>query len=352
MGWKKADVQSSIEGRNDVRLGPPYVRLESGPGGKPKKTWFRLLPPREDHDSNRFYKWVRIHFGVGGNNRTVACPQFDDRYCPVCAEVRSLEQNGFEREARDLSARTRALMNVLELDAEGNVVDNEVKVFAAPKEVINKLLDALDELDPHTRDITDPDTGRFFWVKKRGKKVTEVEYEVGVHETPSAMEEEWLGFLDDMHDLVHVYPTVTSEALAGLLSAGHGDPFAALPAGAVEGEVRELTPTTNGSRPRFPTDDDDEPTPAPAAPRARASAPAPATPSSDGPPTRSRPRASAPAAAPAPAAAASDGPPTRSRAGTRTTAAANEAEAARARLREQLAAEAFAEEEGEGDAED
>lgn len=237
MGWKKANVDDVKAGRDETRSGPPFFKPEPGKNGKKKTTWIRILPPRDDSPSERWYLWVRIHFGVGSNNRQLQCLQQYDQFCPICEDVKRLKDEGDDKEADNLRSKYRALMNVVEYDDKLNIVDNKILVWSVSTDLLKDLVNEADD-----DDISDVMHGRDVGVTRKGSGFKDTRYTLAL-EDPSQFnggDDSLLG--DGLYDLSEVYTKMEAPRLVKLLTSGRPDPWA--DDDAVEGEVRELPEKT------------------------------------------------------------------------------------------------------------
>lgn len=238
MAWKKADIKASIQHREDVRTGPPFFKPESGKKDKFKKTYFRALPPREDHPNDDFYLWVRIHYGVGANRRTVLCASAEEKFCAVCEDNLRLKREGQSDEADDRRSQYRALLNVVEVDSDGKVSDDGILVWSCPKQLMVDLLNKIeDEVPEDEQDVTDPDIGRDLVLSKKGKE-DRTRYEMAIEKKSTPLNGgDYEELLEGLHDLTAVYSPIEPERMKLLLAPS--DPFE-------EGEYRAL-PSGRGS---------------------------------------------------------------------------------------------------------
>ena len=305
MPWKRADIKTSIQHREDVRTGPPFFKPESGKKDKFKKTYFRALPPREDHPNDDFYLWVRIHYGVGANRRTVLCVAGEEKYCAVCEDNLRLKREGRADEADDRRWQYRALLNVVEIDSDGKAVDDAVLVWSCPKQLLVDLLNKIEDGVPEDeQDVTDPDTGRDLVLSKRGKE-DRTRYEIAIEKRATALNGgDYEELLEGLHDLTEVYSPIEPERMKLLLAPA--DPFE-------EGEFRALP---EGRKPDEEEEEEEEEEEKPALKTATKEARRATT------PARRRPVPASAPAAPAP--------------GSKKDAKELEREAQRERLRRQL----------------
>lgn len=224
MPIKKANIEESVAGKSDVKSGLPWLKLESGKGGKLKTTRLRILPPREDHPTDRFYLWVATHGNLPNAGRAIYCTQKnDDIPCPACEKARELYQAGRKDDARDFNSGWKGLLNVIELDDEGDmdVDDWQIQPWAAPKGLVEDLLDKIDALKKF-KDITDLEKGRDVIVGRKGKKITDTKYEIQICEPSSLPEEVIAAIMSDeaeLYDLPNIYEKPTTEAVVAMLVA-------------------------------------------------------------------------------------------------------------------------------------
>ncbi len=251
MAYKKADSAEAAAGKDEVRSGPPILKLESGKLDKFKKTWLRILPPRDDHPNNKYYLWIKAHFNVGPNERAVFCSAMSDNECAVCAECARLRREGFTKEAEEMAAKVYGLLNVVEVDDNSNAV-GDIMVWRAPKGVLVDLLNKIDDLDAGERDVSDPETGRDVYINKKGEKL-KTRYEVGYADDPTVFNDGEFDILDEgLHDLTMVFPELSLDRVQAILQGGTSgprrDPFADEEEDVVEGEVTEVEETPPARR--------------------------------------------------------------------------------------------------------
>ena len=256
--WKDVDIEDSIAHKDDVRSGVPFLTLEPGKNGKFKKTYLRIMPPRADFPKDTFYLWQKVHFiSANGVRRSVLCTEPDTGACRICTHANELTRNGMKSQADELYGRWRGLVNVVEVDAEGNVPeDGKVVVWAAPKETLTNLLNDVADLKKSRKNIHNPETGSDVWVRRKGKGREDTAYEVGVVDTSSVFNGGNFDLLEDMHDLTMVYPVLEDHKIAGLLAPAK-DPFSEDDE-VIEGEVRPIRDTRRQLPAGRDDDDDDE----------------------------------------------------------------------------------------------
>lgn len=245
-GYKVSSREENIAHLHDNRSGPAFLKLESGAKGRSKKTWIRILPTLESHPNGSYYLWVRTHFSVGANNRSVGCLQPFDKVCPVCAEVQRLEAEGFKKEASDMYGKYRALMNVMEYDEDGTPIE-EVKVWSVGRDTMNALTDKIGDEVPD-----DPDNGFDIGVSRRGVKMDEVRYDCELSDDNTVLlGGDYAELLEGLYDLTQVYPPLESERLLTMLAPVNTDLWDDAPdeLPAVEAEYREIEAPRSASRP-------------------------------------------------------------------------------------------------------
>jgi hypothetical protein len=232
MGWKRTNVQTSVEQAAEVTEGLPLFKPEAGQGGRYGDNWIRVLPPRDDADTDSFFKWMAVHFI--GKSPVICLRKMYDEACPACAQA----QSGNDRKG----PRWYAVMNVVVLNDEGDPKEDLVRIWPAPRTVLDDLMGEITKLPADQQDITDPETGRPVLVRRKGTGQTDTRYQIALAQGPFSFEATHL--LDTMHDLSASYELVDAEKMLALLTGG-SDPF--------EG-------SGNGGRPRLqaarPIDDD------------------------------------------------------------------------------------------------
>lgn len=235
MAYKVSNQEENKKHLNDGRSGPPFLKLESAPRGKTKTTWIRILPVLDTHPNNTFYLWVKVHFGVGPNSRSVACLTEYDMQCPVCVESKRLEREGFQAESDDIRGKFRCLMNVMEYAEDGAPIE-QIKIWAIGRDTMNLLDDKTEGWS-----VDDPETGYDIGIGRRGTDRDTVRYEIGLNSEPTqllggAYEE----FLEGLYDLTQIYQPLEVERLSALLiGGGAADPWADEPE-AIEGHFTEV----------------------------------------------------------------------------------------------------------------
>ena len=223
----------------------------------------RVLPPREDHPNNRFYHWVATHGNLPGIDRPVLClSKMFDEPCPVCLAQSDFRRQGRKDDADSLAPTWRALVNVVALDKDGGLSDSaDVKVWAIPRSLLDEVIEAVEELPKRRRDITHPETGTDLLVGRKGEGKKKTRYRVAVADASTPFESEEL--LEGMHALPEVYEKIEFQKVAGYLTTptASKDPFAddedeGGADGAIEGEYREVPPSSH--KPSAKDEDDEE----------------------------------------------------------------------------------------------
>ena len=233
MPWKEADPEESIAGRDEVQSGIPFFTPKAGERNKFHTTRLRILPPRDDHPSGKFYHWVAVHGQVGASNRPLLCPKrMHDEPCPVCVESQKFRQQGLEDDAIELSPKWRGMVNVIQLNPDGSLPDDpQVMVWGIPKSLLEDLLAEVEELPKRERNITSPKSGRDVLLARKGSK-KKTRYKIELADEASELDEDVVALLDDgLHELTRIYPRLEFAKIAGLLAGGaHEDPFGDVPA--------------------------------------------------------------------------------------------------------------------------
>lgn len=262
MAWKKANPAAVKEALDEMQSGPPFLKLDSGKKGKTKKTWIRILPPREDHPNDRWFYNVKVHFSVGPNNRSIECLQPHDQVCPVCIEVDRLNREGYDKEAKEMRAQWRAVMNVVEYEDDFSIADDKIKVWAPSRSLVTDIINLTDDLNDDEKDISDPETGRDICVARKGTTRNDVRYDVELEEEPSQFNNGDFELLEDLHDLTTVYVRLEVNRVQKLLTSGFGDEDEGA---VVDGEYHEVAKLPAGKKTKKtrtpkpePEEDDDE----------------------------------------------------------------------------------------------
>lgn len=82
----------------------------------PKKgeNWLRILPPAWEHAKHYGYD-LHLHYGIGPDFTTFACPQrMQGKPCPICEERTRLTAQGEEEAAQELRATFRLMTYVID----------------------------------------------------------------------------------------------------------------------------------------------------------------------------------------------------------------------------------------------
>ena len=278
MAFKTADPEASTAGVNETKSGIPFWTPPAGEGGKWKNSRIRILPPRDDHPDNKYYHWIATHGNLPGARGPVRCPQKNDNLpCPACVIGNDLWQANRKEDARKWFSSWRGFVNIVVLNANGDVEDPTVKVWGMPKTLLEEDLDGpngkISELPKAERDITSLTTGRDVFVRRKGKEAKDTRYEVSL--APDASP--FLVGVSDADGLVidkiaeacvflpDIYPRVDQTQISGLLEAGsrpalppENDPFADDDDGdVVDGEFKSIPAVPETYNP-FPDNDDDE----------------------------------------------------------------------------------------------
>lgn len=235
MPYKVSDPVANKEHAKDNRQGPDWLKLESGKNGRSKKTWIRILPVLDTHPTDTFFLWVKVHFGVGQQNRSVACLTPYDQFCPLCEEAQRIEATGVKREDVQIRAKYRCIMNVMEYNEDGSA-EEKVKVWSVGSDTFGSVDDKTEGYA-----VDDPENGYDIWVERRGKDRDDTRYSVGLAEAPSPLlGGDFADLLDNLYDLTKVYEPLDTERLVLLLQGGgRTDPWED-EAPVIEGDYREV----------------------------------------------------------------------------------------------------------------
>ncbi len=117
---------------------------------------------------------IKMHFGVGPEERTLLCPTTFNKPCPLCERFASLRKSGSadEEELNEVKAKDRVAFNIIDLDDE----DAGIQVFEYSTHLFaNMLYDEIDmaaEDDPDFRgkQVFDPVDGYDLTLKFKEKK--------------------------------------------------------------------------------------------------------------------------------------------------------------------------------------
>ena len=288
MAFKKTIEDDADAGMESVK-GSKTWSPPAGENGAWKKTRVRILPARSDHPHNYFWNWYPIHGNLPGAGRGIICPAKDkDEECPACEVGNQLWNAGKKEQARKFFSSWRAAMNILVLNRDGSVPDGTfdekgnlyptaIKIYVPGKENLENLRALIkSEIDDKgLRDITDPETGRDVFIRRKGTDAKTTRYEISMAETVSALDADVLEALEAdeslLHDLTKVFATVATERIAGFLEAPsrkalpspHKDPFADDDDDDDDDDVVEGSFTVKEDE----EDEDDEVVPAPSAVR-------------------------------------------------------------------------------------
>ena len=284
MGYKDADADESIAGRNEVRSGTPFYSPQAGENGKWKRNRLRVLPPRDDQTDGKYYKWVAIHGDIF--DRPILCNEkMFDEDCPACTHARELQRAGRTDDAKRFWPNWRALMNVIALTSDGEPIKEtdgsvRIRVWAAARSLWDELLDkGVPTLPEGERDISHVKEGRDLIVKRKGTGQKDTKYEwlkdpndddVIAFPAASPLPKAVLATIRDDDDALHildgVYSHLPSAKVAGLLKAPErSDPF----------EDDEDEKPVDGTYRELPAaDEDEDDPPAKSAKSSKASKPA------------------------------------------------------------------------------
>jgi len=147
----------------------------------------RILPHWSGDPNRVFFKKVLKHFGVGEDRNHVVCRKMlgADANCPICNFVEQLRRSGRKEDkelARDLSAKERFAMNILDI----NELDKGVQVWDVGITMFNTLLVLF--LDEEYGEIDDLKTGRHIKVNRTGEGRFDTRYSIRPAAHPSAVD--------------------------------------------------------------------------------------------------------------------------------------------------------------------
>ncbi len=272
MSYKKPDMGRSLAGRDRLPVtGTPFWKPPGGPKGKYQTTWIRILPLAEDDPGDEFYRLLPLHYGIGANNRVIICRNLSTEgveRCPICEAAREQFNRGNEEAGRELRATWRALVNMIVIDAdEGTPLkDEEIQVWAMPKNTYLDLLDEIEKLPEDDRDITDPETGRDVYVDRKGSGRKDTEYKIGFSTSGAASfpAVELLEPDDALFNLAEVHTSYDADTVLAMLEGGAAgpDPFDGLAEGDQEPQAALPAPRNQrgAAPPEADADDEEEPT--------------------------------------------------------------------------------------------
>ena len=146
MAQKKKSKYSSLKDRGAVAAGSEQLEHKSSgcinSGGKEfwkptegKNNNFDIIPYEITVDNHPYYPAgelfqqlaYKVHYGVGSQERMVACPTVIGKKCPICEAAASMrkDRNADEEELKKLKAKDRVIFNIIDL----NEVDKGVQLF-------------------------------------------------------------------------------------------------------------------------------------------------------------------------------------------------------------------------------
>jgi hypothetical protein len=170
---------------------------------------------RIDPDKDIFFIERRRHFGAGPNNRSIICPKTksDRAECAVCDRVASLRNSDGKKEANQLAARNRYLMNGVLLTKDGKLASSEAKIVDIGKTILKEIVqyynDTVEFGDPWGKDLGKKGVAYDFKITKSG---TGLKTDYAVQPTQrfkgTANSSKLLGSL---YDLEEEFPIPTSE---------------------------------------------------------------------------------------------------------------------------------------------
>lgn len=181
----KKSKYKSLRDQGAVKAGKEQLEKKGGKGclqfdgefWRPNKgpNAFDIIPYEvsiDDHpkgvEPGELYQQLayRVHYGIGAEERTLACPTSIGKKCPICQRRAELfkDPNADKDELDALRARDKVAFNVIDLDDP----DGGIKVFdMSPHLFANTLYEELEDADGEFDSIFDLDGG--FTVKARFK---------------------------------------------------------------------------------------------------------------------------------------------------------------------------------------
>lgn len=190
------------EGDNTIRFLPP--------------TW-----PKADHYGLDIF----VHYGVGADQQTYVCPQkMKDQPCPICEEHVKAQKDGDEKYAKELAAKKRVLVYIIDREAE----KDGVLIWSMPWTLDRDIckVSQVDKRSGETLFIDDPENGYDVDFERKGNK-DRTEY-IGVaiarRESPLG-DSKWLQFAEDnpLPDQLIIYDYDHINKAFGGAGGGGGD---------------------------------------------------------------------------------------------------------------------------------
>jgi hypothetical protein len=202
-----------------------FLKLDDG------VNFVRIFPRKNkagkvDPENDIFYVERRRHFGAGPNNRTIICPKTksDKADCPVCERVETLRNDGDKKEAGQLAARHRYLMNAVKLDKNGKLPKKPL-ILDVGKTIIKAICEYYDD----TEEYGDP------WGSHLGKKG--VSYDFKITRTGKGMKTDYAvqstqrfkdvanpsSLIENLFDLNELFPIPTTEEAEKLFTGDEDD---------------------------------------------------------------------------------------------------------------------------------
>jgi hypothetical protein len=220
MAYKKASEEASEEGLKEVQSGANWFKPSKG------ENRIRILPPHEDHPNEKWYEWVALHGNLPGAGKPVKCPaKMYDKPCPACIVANQYYARGDKDGAREFSSTWRALVNLVELDTDGEVDDDaEITTWAMPRGTLEDLNALIKKLPKGKRDISDPETGRDVIITKKGTG-QKTQYRTELAGDPSEVDAVVYELLDtdDLRLLGTIYPDFKPAQIEAFLEAAKGE---------------------------------------------------------------------------------------------------------------------------------
>jgi hypothetical protein len=162
---------------------------------KKGENYIRILPPTWDNPAHfGFDVWA--HYSVGPDNATLLClHKMQNKRCPICEAVQALERAGDDDEAKQLSARRRVLVWMLDRKE-----DNKgPQLWAMPWTVDRDIAKVSQDRQSGEYYVVDhPDRGYDISFDKEGEKVQTKYTGVNLARRPTSVDPEFLEYVNEV----------------------------------------------------------------------------------------------------------------------------------------------------------
>ena len=194
---------------------------------KEGKNRVRILPPTWDIPKGEKYPNygldIFVHYGVGADNQSYLCLEKHGKKgekCPCCEEVRALQKKGEDDEAKNLSAKRRVLVWIIDRKAE----DDGPQLWSMPWTMDRDIADLSNDDDGSELNVEHPEKGRDVYFTRTGQK-KKTQYsgmKISPNDSPISDDDklfdEWWEYIND-HPLDTVLVTYDYEHINNVLSA-------------------------------------------------------------------------------------------------------------------------------------